>query len=100
MQNRPFKTPISALILHFVITVIMVVAPPAGDAFSLVVSLASYPTAILYALITIGLVKIRLSKHEKFSSPYLWFSNTACRWSKQSLVTDQKLLGSILSLLE
>ncbi|KZF19186.1 methionine permease [Xylona heveae TC161] len=70
MQNRPFKTPIWALLIHLGVTIIFICAPPAGDAFNFIVSLASYPTTFLFAAITIGLVRLRLSKSENFSSAF------------------------------
>lgn len=70
MQNRPFKTPLSALAIHLGISIIFICAPPAGNAFDFVVGLNTYPTVFLLTLITIGLVKLRLSKTENFTSPF------------------------------
>lgn len=69
MENRPFRTPISALVLHLGVTILFICAPPAGDAFTFIVSLSSYPTTVLLTAITIGLVKLRLTKSEDFRSP-------------------------------
>lgn len=69
MENRPFRTPIYALILHLGVTVLFICAPPAGDAFNFVVSLSSYPTTVLLTAITIGLVKLRFTDRENFQSP-------------------------------
>ncbi|PYI35218.1 amino acid transporter [Aspergillus indologenus CBS 114.80] len=70
MQNRPFKTPIAALIVHLGVTVLFICAPPAGDAFSFVVGLSSYPMCLMLTAITVGLVKMRLSRTEGWSSSY------------------------------
>jgi len=70
MENRPFRTPIYALILHLGVTILLICAPPAGDAFTFVVSLSSYPTTVLFTAITIGLIKLRFTKSEKFQSPF------------------------------
>jgi amino acid transporter len=64
MENRPFKTPINALLLHLGVTIMFVCAPPAGDAFNFVVGLASYLTAALFAAISLGLLRVRLTKHK------------------------------------
>ncbi|RAL65394.1 hypothetical protein DID88_000962 [Monilinia fructigena] len=69
MENRPFRTPIYALLLHLGVTILFICAPPAGDAFTFIVSLSSYPTTVLLTAITIGLVKLRLTDRENFSSP-------------------------------
>ncbi|KAH8172080.1 amino acid permease domain-containing protein [Sarocladium implicatum] len=70
MENRPFKTPICALVLHLGVTILFICAPPAGDAFSFVVSLSSYPTTILYLAITVGLIKLRFTKSANWSAPF------------------------------
>lgn len=70
MQNRPFKTPIFSLAIHLGVTILFVCAPPAGDAFSFVVGLGTYPSVFLLTVITIGLLKLRFSKTENFHSPF------------------------------
>ncbi|KAJ0347402.1 hypothetical protein COL26b_007400 [Colletotrichum chrysophilum] len=69
MENRPFRTPIYALLLHLGVTILFICAPPAGDAFNFVVSLSSYPTTVLLFAITVGLVKLRLTDRANFHSP-------------------------------
>ncbi|KAJ5727825.1 hypothetical protein N7493_005645 [Penicillium malachiteum] len=70
MQNRPFKTPILALSVHLCVTIIFICAPPAGSAFDFVVDLGTYPTVFLLSIITIGLIKLRLSKTDDFYSSF------------------------------
>lgn len=70
MENRPFKTPIFALAVHLGVTVLFICAPPAGDAFNFIVSLSSYPMTFLLTLISIGLVKIRLTEKGRWQSPF------------------------------
>jgi len=67
MQNRPFKTPIWGLLIHFGVTVLFICAPPAGDAFDFVVNLTTYPGVFLLTLVGFGLVKLRLDKREKWN---------------------------------
>ncbi|TQN65724.1 High-affinity methionine permease [Colletotrichum shisoi] len=69
MENRPFRTPVYALLLHLGVTILFICAPPAGDAFSFVVSLSSFPTTVLLTAITVGLVKLRFTDGENFQSP-------------------------------
>lgn len=64
MQNKPFRTPIWGLLIHFGVTVLFICAPPAGDAFNFVVNLTTYPGVFLLTLAAIGLIKIRLDKKE------------------------------------
>lgn len=55
----PFGTPGGALLVKFILTVIVIVAPPPGDAFNFVVDLQSYPGNIFLCLLVIGLFIIR-----------------------------------------
>jgi amino acid transporter len=70
MQNRPFRTPISALAIHLGVTIIFICAPPAGDAFDFIISLSSYPTVLLLTAVTFGLIKLRWSKDEDSGSAF------------------------------
>ncbi|PLB44089.1 amino acid transporter [Aspergillus steynii IBT 23096] len=69
MQNRPFRTPIVALLIHLGVTILFTCAPPAGDAFNFVVKLSSYPTTVLLTATTIGLIKLRFSKTPEYNQP-------------------------------
>ncbi|ODO09525.1 hypothetical protein I350_03128 [Cryptococcus amylolentus CBS 6273] len=55
----PFGTPTGALIVIYVISFIVVVAAPAGDAFSFIVALSNYPSSFFLALMTVGLFVVR-----------------------------------------
>jgi amino acid transporter len=59
VSTKPFGTPIGPYLLKWVFTVIMIVAPPAGDAFQFVVSLKSYPDAMFYVAMGVGLILLR-----------------------------------------
>ncbi|OLN87557.1 High-affinity methionine permease 5 [Colletotrichum chlorophyti] len=59
VQTKPFGTPLGPYALKWAMTFIMIVAPPAGDAFSFVVDLASYPSAIFNFAMTFGVFLIR-----------------------------------------
>ncbi|CZS89791.1 related to methionine transport protein, high affinity [Rhynchosporium graminicola] len=58
-STQPFGTPLGPYALKYVMTILMIVAPPFGDAFNFAVDLASYPTAIFYLLMAIGVYTIR-----------------------------------------
>ncbi|KAF2138625.1 uncharacterized protein K452DRAFT_361276 [Aplosporella prunicola CBS 121167] len=57
--TKPFGTPIGPYLLKWGMTTLMIVAPPAGDAFNFVVDLQTYPNSIFYFLMTVGLYLIR-----------------------------------------
>ncbi|KAJ5460822.1 amino acid transporter [Penicillium daleae] len=58
-STKPFGTPIGPYTLQWALTVIMIIGPPAGDAFNFVVDLAVYPSNIFSFLIAIGLLLLR-----------------------------------------
>ncbi|KAF1913065.1 amino acid permease-domain-containing protein [Ampelomyces quisqualis] len=59
VSTRPFGTPLGPYLLKWVVTIIMIVAPPAGDAFQFVISLKSYPDAMFHVALVAGLVVLR-----------------------------------------
>ncbi|KAK0744644.1 amino acid permease-domain-containing protein [Apiosordaria backusii] len=58
-STRPFGTPIGPYFVKWFMTVIMILAPPAGDAFNFVVDLQVYPSALFHILVGIGLLIVR-----------------------------------------
>ncbi|KAI4860411.1 amino acid transporter [Hypoxylon rubiginosum] len=64
VSTKPFGTPIGPYFLKWLVTFIMIVAPPAGDAFQFVVSLGTYPQSIFHLALAIGvfLVRYRLKR--------------------------------------
>ncbi|KAM0346274.1 hypothetical protein ACHAPU_005701 [Fusarium lateritium] len=63
VSTKPFGTPIGPYLLKWAMTFIMIVAPPAGDAFQFVVSLKTYPEALFFLAMSIGLYIVR--RHNK-----------------------------------
>ncbi|KAF4499867.1 high affinity methionine permease [Fusarium agapanthi] len=61
--NVPFGTPIGPYLLKWAMTFIMIVAPPAGDAFQFVVSLKTYPQGLFFLAMSVGLYIVR--RHNK-----------------------------------
>jgi amino acid transporter len=59
VSTKPFGTPLGPYILKWAMTFIMIVAPPAGDAFTFVVSLRTYPEGLFHLALAIGVYLIR-----------------------------------------
>ncbi|GKT94725.1 high-affinity methionine permease [Colletotrichum tofieldiae] len=59
VNTKPFGTPIGPYMLKWIMTFIMIAAPPAGDAFQFVVSLKTYPDGIFHFAMAIGVYLIR-----------------------------------------
>ncbi|GLB40162.1 putative high affinity methionine permease [Lyophyllum shimeji] len=58
-STKPFNTPFGPYLLKWFLTVIVIIAPPAGDAFNFIVDLQSYPTNVFAFLMTVGLFFVR-----------------------------------------
>ncbi|KAK7429075.1 hypothetical protein QQZ08_004290 [Neonectria magnoliae] len=59
VSTKPFGTPLGPCLLNYALTLIMIIAPPAGDAFTFVVSLSTYPSAIFNFTLAIGIYILR-----------------------------------------
>ncbi|KAI4215640.1 MAG: hypothetical protein LQ351_002109 [Letrouitia transgressa] len=70
VSTRPFGTPLGPYIFKWAITVLMILAPPAGDAFNFVVDLNIYPEAFFYFLMALGLYLVRYQR-KKLGLPRL-----------------------------
>ena len=59
VSTRPFGTPLGPYGLKWAMTILLILAPPAGDAFNFVVDLANYPQSFFYFLMALGLYLVR-----------------------------------------
>lgn len=59
VSTRPFGTPIGPYLLKWGMTFLMIVVPPAGDAFQFVVSLGTYPSGVFHLAMAVGVYLIR-----------------------------------------
>ncbi len=55
-SNRPFNAPLPGIAWHIVVTLIILLAPPAGDAYDFVLNLSSYPLNVINAAVGFGLL--------------------------------------------
>ncbi|KAF2013583.1 LAT family L-amino acid transporter [Aaosphaeria arxii CBS 175.79] len=58
-STRPFGTPLGPYFVKWILTVIMIVGPPAGDAFNFVVDLQVYPASLFNVTLAVGIYIIR-----------------------------------------
>ncbi|KAB8071834.1 amino acid permease-domain-containing protein [Aspergillus leporis] len=61
-STKPFGTPLGPYFLKWALTMLMILAPPAGDAFNFVVDLSIYPLSLFACLLAIGLVVMRVRR--------------------------------------
>ncbi|KAF4587714.1 putative high affinity methionine permease [Ophiocordyceps camponoti-floridani] len=69
-SNKPLNAPAASLLLHWIITVIVLVAPPQGPAYTLIINISSYAQAWINTLVVAGLLWLHYKKSEKWTSPW------------------------------
>ncbi|KAL1851095.1 hypothetical protein Daus18300_012642 [Diaporthe australafricana] len=69
-SNKPSNAPAASLFLHWLITVIILVAPPAGPAYNFIVDLYTYPGVWINGFVAAGLIYLQFKKSENWSSPW------------------------------
>jgi amino acid transporter len=69
-SNKPFNAPAASLFLHWIVTIIVLVAPPAGPAYNFIVNLYTYPGAWINAFVAGGLIYLHFKKSEQWTSPW------------------------------
>ncbi|KAK0614674.1 amino acid permease-domain-containing protein [Immersiella caudata] len=63
-SNRPFNAPLAGLFEHWLVSVIIMLAPPPGDAYDFILNLISYPLAIVNTFVAAGLLHLYLNRKE------------------------------------
>ncbi|KAK3073471.1 methionine permease [Teratosphaeriaceae sp. CCFEE 6253] len=67
-SNKPFNAPLAGLFEHWAVSVIIMLAPPPGDAYNFILNVISSPLAIVNSFVAAGLV-------------WLYFHRTAYDWN-------------------
>jgi amino acid transporter len=68
-STRPFGTPFAPVLLKWVMTTIVILALPFGDAFNFLVDIRSYPDSIFLFLLVAGLYVIRYRRKKEGLPP-------------------------------
>ncbi|KAF2440153.1 amino acid transporter [Karstenula rhodostoma CBS 690.94] len=61
-STRPFGTPLGPYFIKWFLTIVMILGPPAGDAFNFIVDLQVYPASMFTLAMAIGLLLVRRSR--------------------------------------
>ncbi|KAF2113803.1 amino acid permease-domain-containing protein [Lophiotrema nucula] len=61
-SNRPFNAPLAGLFEHWLVSVIIMLAPPPGDAYNFILNVISYPLAIVNVFVAGALVHLYLHR--------------------------------------
>lgn len=62
---KPFDTPLGPILVTFIINIIVLLAPPAGDAYNFVISLGSYSGYIFDFFLSLGLLLVRRQRKQR-----------------------------------
>ncbi|KAF8160545.1 amino acid/polyamine transporter I [Mycena galopus ATCC 62051] len=65
VSTKPFGTPLAPVLLKWLLTVIVVIAPPAGDAFAFLVDLQSYPANVFSFATAIAVFILRRKRQQE-----------------------------------
>ncbi|KAI6107660.1 APC amino acid permease [Pisolithus croceorrhizus] len=66
-SNEPFDAPLFGLFVQSMVSILMVLLTPAGDAYTFVVNFASYPLALFNLLISGGLLLLYTRPYKSFN---------------------------------
>ncbi|KAH8708345.1 amino acid/polyamine transporter I [Phaeosphaeriaceae sp. PMI808] len=61
-SNRPFNAPPAGLFEHWLVSVIIMLAPPPGDAYNFILNVISYPLAIVNVFVAGALIHLYLNR--------------------------------------
>ncbi|KAK9350632.1 Y+L amino acid transporter [Lipomyces doorenjongii] len=65
VQSKPFGTPIGPLFIVWLVNTIVMIAPPAGDAYNFIVDLGGFSTYIFNLILVIGLLLVRRQRRAR-----------------------------------
>lgn len=65
-SSKPFNTPFTGLLEHWAVSIILILAPPPGDAYNFILNLISYPLSVVNMFVAFGLIYIYLTRKKHF----------------------------------
>ncbi|KAF2228658.1 amino acid transporter [Viridothelium virens] len=75
-SNKPLDAPFMGLFEHWLVSVIIMLAPPPGDAYNFILNVISYPLSIVNIFVALGLVYLYFNR-----STYDWHPPTSASLS-------------------
>lgn len=83
---KPFGTPAAAFFLHWLITVIVLVLPPAGEVYEIIIDMYTYPGTIINIFVALGLL-------------YLHWNSVAENWTTTAGLYKSPIIVTVVFLL-
>lgn len=63
-SHKPFKSPMTGMFEQWVASVVVILAPPPGDAYNFILNFLSYPLALVNTLISVALIIINFNREK------------------------------------
>lgn len=71
-SNKPFNAPFMGLFEHWLVSVIIILAPPPGDAYNFILNLISYPLNITNVFVSLALILLYINPTSSDRNPSTW----------------------------
>ena len=68
-SSSPYGTPAAALLLHWLVSVAVIVIPPPGEIYTFLIELGGYPVSVISVFVAGGLLYLQLTPSEDWQSP-------------------------------
>lgn len=88
---KPFGTPAAAFLLHWIITVVVLVLPPAGEVYEIIIDMYTYPGTIINIFVAAGLLYLHVTPSENWSRDF---------WAREKLYSSPTIVTIIFLLLQ
>lgn len=69
-DHRTNAPPSRGLLLHWIVSVFVIVVPPPGEIYNFLVEIGGYPVSVISVAISAGLLYLRSTSSEHWSSPF------------------------------
>ncbi|KAH7361625.1 high-affinity methionine permease [Plectosphaerella cucumerina] len=63
-SNKPFNAPLAGLFEHWLVCIIVILAPPPGDAYNFIMNLIVYPLSVINIFVAAGLAYLYLNRKQ------------------------------------
>jgi amino acid transporter len=71
-SNKPRNAPFMGIFEHWLVSVIIMLAPPPGDAYNFILNAMSYPLAVINVFVAGGLIHLYLHPFSANREPQAW----------------------------
>ncbi|KAF7886797.1 uncharacterized protein EAF02_003444 [Botrytis sinoallii] len=79
-SNKPFNTPFMGLFEHWLVSVIIMLAPPPGDAYNFILNVISYPLAVVNVFVSLALLILYARPFSADRHPQHWAPPFRATW--------------------